>query len=171
MATGLLLFAAYAVYALGKNSPGPESPEKLKFWAIAMLIFIGIGIAASMVVQILFHIAFSIGIAVKERESDDKTVERIITSSMVEDEMDKLIGLKSAHIGYICAGIGFIAALAVLAFGLSAVFALHILFGSFAAGSIIEGGMSVYFYERGLQGGTANRSFDGCTPGGGSRNG
>jgi hypothetical protein len=153
MAAGLLLFAAYTVYALGKNSPGPEGPESLQSWALVMLVFIGIAVAASIVIQILFHIAFSIGIAVKERESDDKKVERIIESSMVEDEMDKLINLKSGHIGYICAGIGFAAALAALAFGASAVFALHILFGSFAGGSLVEGGVNIYLYERGVSNG------------------
>jgi hypothetical protein len=153
MAAGLLFLAAYTVYALGKNSPGPESPESLKSWALAILIFIGISVAASILIQILFHVAFSIDIAVKEGKCDDKKVERIVESSMVEDEMDKLINLKSVHIGYICAGIGFVAALAALAFGASAVFALHILFGSFAGGSFVEGGVSVYLYERGVRNG------------------
>jgi hypothetical protein len=153
MAAGLLLFAAYTVYGLGKNLPGPESPESLKSWALGMLIFIGIGVAASIVIQILFHLVFSIGIAVKEGEGNDKKVERIIESSMVEDEMDKLINLKSGHIGYICAGIGLAVALAALAFGASAVLALHILLGSFAGGSLMEGGMSIYLYERGVSNG------------------
>jgi hypothetical protein len=149
MAAGVLLLAAYIIYALG-NSPGQGS---LKSWAIVMLVFIGIGIAALILIQILFHIAFSIGIAVKDPEGEEKNIERIISSSMVEDEMDMLISLKSAHAAYICAGIGFIAALAALAFGASAVFALHILFGSFAAGSTLEGGMSVYCYEMGCKNG------------------
>jgi len=148
IAAGILFLAAYLVYALGKNSPAPEN---LKSWALTMLIFIGISVAVSVVIQILFHIAFSIGIAVKEGNA--REVERIVESSMVEDEMDKLINLKSVHIGYICAGIGFVAALAALAFGASAVFALHILFGSFAGGSFVEGGVSVYLYERGVRNG------------------
>jgi hypothetical protein len=148
MTAGVLLLAAYIIYALGKQAPEQGS---LKSWAIVMLVFIGIGIAALILIQILFHIVFSIGIAVNDPEGDGKNIERIISSSMVEDEMDKLISLKSAHAAYICAGIGFIAALAALAFGAGAVFALHILFGSFAAGSTLEGGMSVYCYEMGLK--------------------
>jgi hypothetical protein len=150
MLVGVLLIAFYVVDALGNNAQGAESPQS---WAIAALVFIGIGVAALIVIQILFHIVFSIGIAIKERKQDDKTVERIISSSVLEDEMDKLISLKSAHVGYICAGIGFIALLAALAFGTSVVLALHILFGSFAAGSLIEGGVSVYLYERGVRNG------------------
>jgi hypothetical protein len=48
---------------------------------------------------------------------------------------------------------GFIAALLSLAFGMPAVFALHILFGTFAAGSIIEGFVSIYYYEKGVHNG------------------
>jgi fatty acid desaturase len=147
---GLILTAAYAVYALGGSSPAPGD---LKLWAIAMLVFIGIAVVAMIVVHILFHIAVAIGIAVKERQHDDKTVERIIAAEMSEDERDKIINLKAYRIGYICAGVGFVAALVALAFGLSAVFALHILFGASAVGSFAEGIASVYFYEKGVRNG------------------
>jgi uncharacterized membrane protein len=150
IAAGILFLAAYLVYALGKNSPAPEN---LKSWALVMLVFIAIGVVTQLIIQILFHIAFSIAIAVKEQESDDKEVERLITSAMVEDEMDKLISLKSAHVGYICAGIGFIAFLVTLAFGAPAVFPLHILFGSFFAGTIADGCVGVYCYETGVRNG------------------
>jgi hypothetical protein len=150
MVAGLILIAAYIIYALGANAPAPEN---LKAWAIAMLVFIGISVAAMIMIQILFHIALAIGIAVKERQCEDKEVERIISSTMVEDERDKLINLKSSHIGYICAGIGFVAALVTLAVGMTSVAALHILFGVFAAGSIIEGIASVYYYEKGVRNG------------------
>jgi hypothetical protein len=43
--------------------------------------------------------------------------------------------------------------LAALAFGLSAVAALHILLGAACAGSIAEGIVSVYFYECGIRNG------------------
>jgi hypothetical protein len=147
---GVMLVAAYAVYALGEHSPAPDN---LKSWAIAMLAFIGIGVAVVIVVQIVFHIALAIGIAAKEQGRDDKEVERIISSSMVEDEREKLINLKSAHVGNVCAGIGFIAALAALALGMSAVVALHVLLGAFAVGSVIEGFVGVYFYEKGVRNG------------------
>ncbi|MDR3207331.1 MAG: hypothetical protein LBT60_03265 [Oscillospiraceae bacterium] len=150
MAAGVLSFAAYVAYALGKNAREPESG--LASWAVLMLIFIGVAVVAQIAVQIVFHLARSIGIAVREG-GDDKQVERIIKAAMVEDEMEKLIGLKSAHIGYICAGTGFVAALAVLALGASGVSALHVLLGSFAAGSMIEGGVSVRLYERGVRNG------------------
>jgi hypothetical protein len=150
MLAGVLLNAAYVIYALGSRAPASED---LQGWAVVILAFIGIGVIALIVIQILFHIAFAVGIAVKEGESNDQKIERIIASSMAEDEREKLIGLKSARIGYGCAGIGFIAALAVLALGISALLALHILLGSFAVGSLIEGGVCVYHYERGVRNG------------------
>lgn len=150
MVAGAILIVAYIVYALGANSPAPEN---LRSWATAILVFIGIGVAALIVIQVLFHIALAIGIAVKERECDDKTVERIITSSMIEDERDKVICLKSSRVGCICAGIGFVAALVALAFGMASVVALHIASGAFAVGSIIEGIVGVYYYEKGVRNG------------------
>ena len=147
MVMGVLVVAAYIIYALSDSSPAPDD---LKSWAAAMLVFIGIGIAAAIAIQIILHIALSIGVAVKEREQDDKTVERIIASTVVEDERDKLIGLKSTHIGYVFAGIGFVAALVALALGIQVVTVLHILFGAFSGGSLAEGIMSVYFYEKGI---------------------
>jgi len=150
MAVGIILITGYIIYALGGAAPAPED---LKAWAAAILIFIGIGIAAGIVIQILFHIAFAVGTAVKERERDDKTVERIISASVVEDERDKLIELRSGRIGHIFSGLGFVAALVALAFGMSALFALHILFGVFFVGALIEGAVSVYYYERGIRNG------------------
>ena len=148
MFVGVLLAAAYIIYALGRYAP---SPEDVGAWALAILIFVGISIVLSIVIQILFHIAYSIGIAVKERERDDKEVERIIASEVTEDELDKLIGLKSSRAGYICAGAGFLAALIWLAFfGASVVVALHIIMGAFFIGSGVEGFISIRFYERGV---------------------
>jgi hypothetical protein len=154
MGVGILLLVAYVVYALGNASPAPED---LKLWAIALLVYIGACIVAGIVIQILFHIALAVGISVKKTVKgnvcDDKNVERIIKSSMVEDERDKLIDLKSSRIGYILAGFGFVAGLIALAMGVSAVIALHIMAGTFAVGSIIEGFMSVYLNERGVHNG------------------
>jgi len=149
MVAGVILFAAYAVYALGRDFAGTD----LKSWAIVLLAFMGISIAAMILIHILFHIAFAVGTAVKEHGKSDKEVERIIESSVVEDEMDTIINLKAAHIGSICTGTGFIAALAALAFGVSAAVALHVLFGAFGLGSLIQGGVSVFFYERGVKNG------------------
>jgi hypothetical protein len=150
MVAGALLIIAYIIYARGNTA---LVPNDLKACATVMLVFIGISIGVMIVIQILFRIALAIGIAIKEREQDDKTVERIISSTMLEDERDKIIELKSAHVGFICAGIGFVLALVSLVAGAVPLTALHIVFGSFFVGSLIEGGVSIYHYERGVRNG------------------
>jgi hypothetical protein len=65
--------------------------------------------------------------------------------------MDKLIGLKSAHIGYCFAGLGFVALLVCLAFGGSVLLALHSMLGAFAVGGIAEGIASIVWYEKGVR--------------------
>ncbi len=152
--TGALVLAAYCIYAFGKHQPGAGTSSDLKFWAMTMLIFIGIGVAASIVIQIVFHILLSISIAVKgkiqNQDLDDKEIEKQIDAEMVEDEMDKLIELKSNQIGFILAVIGFVAGLVTLAFGNPPAVMLNILFISFSAGSLLEGFAQLYYYRKGL---------------------
>ena len=130
-----------------------QKVETLKSLAIVILIFIGISIISQIIIQILFHIGLAIGIAIKERESDTNNIDRTISSSMIDDEMDKLIGFKSLKINFVCVGAGFLASLVLLLFGGSATEMLHILYLSFVIGSIASGGVSIYFYERGFQNG------------------
>ena len=152
--TGILVLAAYCIYAFGRAHAGAAAPDNLKFWATAILIFIGIGIAASIVIQIVFHILLSISIAVKKKIQDekceDKEIEKNIKAEMVEDEMDKLIQMKSMRLAFIVAGIGFIAALVSLVLNSSPAVMLNILFISFSAGSLFDGFAQLYYYRRGL---------------------
>ncbi|MCL2023735.1 MAG: hypothetical protein FWG82_05125 [Oscillospiraceae bacterium] len=147
MATGILLAVIYIIYALGDRAPAPDD---VKAWAVAMLIFIGIGVTAMIVIMVLFHIAFAIGIAVKENDCDDKEVERIVKSSMVEDERDKLIERKSTHIEHTFVGMGLIAALIALACAMSIVAAVHIMLGATIGGMLIGGCQNIYYHERGV---------------------
>ena len=155
--SGVLVVAAYCIYAFGRYQSGVVDANDLKFWASTMLIFIGIGIVASIVIQIVFHILMSIAIAVKQKMQDeaydDKEIEKTIEAEMVEDEMDKLIELKSMRFGFIVAGIGFVAALVSLVLDYSAAVMLNILFLSFSGGAILEGVVQLYFYRRGVRNG------------------
>ena len=150
MAAGVLLIISYVIYALGKSAPAPND---LKGWAIVALVFIGIGVAAIIAIMILFHIAYAIGIAVKEKmqgREPDENVERIMNSSMLEDERDKLIGRKSDRVEHIITGFGFIAALIALACGTSAVIALHIVLGATGGSTLIGGCVNIRYHERGV---------------------
>jgi hypothetical protein len=152
--SGVLVLAAYCIYAFGRSQSGAVDASDLKFWAGTILIFIGIGIVFAIIIQIVFHILTSIAIAVRNKirdeQCDDKDIEKSINAEMVEDEMDKLIELKSMRVGFAIAGVGFVAALVSLVLGYSAAVMLNILFLSFSGGAILEGVVQLYFYRRGV---------------------
>ena len=155
--TGILVLAAYFIYAFGRVHAEAVATEGLKFWATTILIFIGIGIAATIVIQIVFHILLSISIAVKKKiqneKCEDKEIEKEIKLEMVEDEMDKLIQMKSMRLAFSVAGIGFIAALVSLVLNYPPEVMLNIMFISFGAGSLFDGFAQLYYYRRGLKNG------------------
>lgn len=146
MVSGVVILIAYAVYASTKDTQGPEAVET---WALRMLVFLGITVVVLMAVQTVFRVALAVRIAAEEGAGDSGRIERILAVTMAEDEMGQMISLRSARVGYVCAGIGFVGALVALAAGGSAVLALHLLFGAFAAGSLIAGAVSVYGYGYG----------------------
>lgn len=149
---GALIIAAYCIYAFTGNGPGAAGVSDLKTWAGAMLVFIGIGIGLAIVLQILFHIVLSVSVAVRE-QSTEKEIGRKIEAEMVEDEMDKLIELKSSRVGWAVASAGFIAALFSLVFGGSAALMINMMFLSAAAGSMVGGFISIFYYRKGVRNG------------------
>lgn len=155
--TGALVLTAYCLYAFGNFQPGASVSDDLKYWAGSMLVFIGIGIAASIVIQIVFHILLSISIAVQQKvrdqNADNQAIERSIGAEMVEDEMDKLIELKAMRVGFVVAGFGFVAALVSLVLNYSPSVMINILFISFSGGAMGEGLAQLYFYRNGIRNG------------------
>lgn len=152
--TGIIVLAAYCIYTYIKVKSGVVDLGDNRFWAGMILAFIGIGIVVNIVIQIIFHILLSIAVAVKkairEEQCDDKEIEKIVNSEMVEDEMDRLIGLKSMRISFAIAGIGFLIGLVALTMDYSAAVMLNILFLSFSIGSLFEGFSQLYYYRKGI---------------------
>jgi hypothetical protein len=155
--TEAVILAAYCIYAFNQYASGAVTPDDLEFWAATMLIFIGIGIVAAIVIQIVFHILTSIFIAVREkvqdRESNDADIDKAINAEMVEDEMDKLIELKSMRFGFVLCGIGFVAGLISLVLQFPPALMLNILFISFSIGALLEGAAQLFYYRRGIRNG------------------
>jgi len=150
---GIIIIAAYFIYAMGANAPARED---IKAWAVVILVFIGIGIGVQIVVQIVFHIALSIGIAIKEEGKagnidGGKAAERIIKAEMIEDEWSKMISLKASRAGSVFVGLGIGAAIIALAAGLQTVIALHLLFGLTATAAVAEGIACIVMNERGVK--------------------
>lgn len=152
--TGILVLASYGIYVMRKFQSGMAASENVKFWASTMLVFIGIGIAAAIAIQILFHILLSVTMTVQKSgqngKHDCKKIEETIEAEMVEDEMDKLIALKSMKFGFIIAGMGFIVALVSAVLGYSPAVMLNIMFVSFSTGSLFEGFTQLYYYRKGI---------------------
>lgn len=152
--TGMIILAAYCIYAYIKLNSGVVDAGDIRFWAIRILVFIGIGIVVNIIMMIFFHILLSISVAVKkavhEEQCNDKEIEEIVGNEMVEDEMDRLIGLKSMRISFAIAGIGFLLGLLSLILNYSAATMLNILFLSFSIGSLFEGFSQLYYYRRGI---------------------
>lgn len=153
---GILITISYVIFALTSYHSNNQQP--LKYWAMWILIFIGIGIVIVIISMILFHIGYSIGLAIKLKNDDpsltDKEIElkikSIIKTDTIEDEMAKLIELKSMRIGFAFAGIGFVLSLVFLLFNQSPIIMIHIIFLSFSIGSVLEGFVSLYYYRRGI---------------------
>jgi hypothetical protein len=147
--SGAVLLAAYALYAFNPT----HTPADLKAWALTMLIFIGIGVAFIIIIQIAFHILFAISVAIQEKikniDFDETKIDKNLKQEMVEDERDKLIEMKSNQIGFSVSAFGFILALLALVLNFSPVVMLNILFITFLLGSICEGIYQFILYRRG----------------------
>jgi hypothetical protein len=151
-ASGIVMLVAYSIFALSKYNSDNANFD-LKDWATAMLIFIGIGIVAIIIIQIIFHILLSIGIAVKEYKCDDKKyndkeIEQRIKAEMTEDERDNLIEMKAARICFMLTGIGFMLSLFLAVLNYSAITMINTIFFSFMIGSILEGFIQIYYYRK-----------------------
>ena len=84
-----------------------------------------------------------------DKEIEEK-ISQMIKIDTREDEMGKLIELKSMRIGFAFAGIGFVLALVSLLFNYSPIIMINILFLSFSLGSALEGFVQLYYYRRGI---------------------
>jgi Na+-driven multidrug efflux pump len=140
----ILVLAAYVIYLFQKSRAGELPENNLKFWASVILVFIGIGIVANIIIQIIFHMFY---VAVNTVKNGDPDVPE------ADDEMDKLISLKATNNSYYLVGAGFILALITLILQKPPAVMLNIMFISFILGMIFEGFSQIYFYRRGVHNG------------------
>lgn len=158
--TGLLILAAYSIYGISKyQEVGANLLNDLKFWAAAMLIFIGGGIVIAILIQIVFHIILAVANEVAKEVSNkakckgsEETYEGLEIAEF-EDEMDKLIALKAMKNSFVLVGVGFVVALVSLYMKMPPAIMLNIIFISFSLGSLFEGFSQLYFYRKGVKNG------------------
>jgi hypothetical protein len=135
----ILIF--YGVYVHIKQQAGSiDLGNDLAFWAGLMLITIGVGIGITILIQIIFHIINTI---ITKREEDPT----------FEDELDKLIELKTDRFSMIVFGLGFVGSLVTLVMKMSPAVMLNILFFSCYVGSIMGEIGKLYYYRQGISNG------------------
>src|SRR6187431_656752 len=86
MVVGLGVLIGYVIFT---NSATASGPQSVQWWATTILIFIAIGIVATIITQILFRIFMAIGISISQGGGDSKEVLRTMNWSLAEDEMDR----------------------------------------------------------------------------------
>lgn len=150
MAISTLVFGAYCLIAF----PRLSLESALRDWAVMMLIFFGVMILTSIVLQILFHIFLSVDVAAREairdHNVDEEAIGNAVKSEFIEDERDKLISLKSRQAVCVASGLGLILGLASLLFDTPPALMLNIVFASFFLGSLAEGVTALVLYRRRL---------------------
>lgn len=147
---GIVITTAYSISAYTQYQSDAISAVDTRAWAVMMMSYIGIGVVVTIITQIIYHILLAISVAITEREKDEKKINATIEASLVEDEMDKLIELKSLRVSFAIAGAGFFGGLIALILDYPASAMLNILFYSFSAGAIIEGFVKLYYYKKGI---------------------
>jgi uncharacterized membrane protein len=134
--SGLLFIAAYIWTLHGMTAAGiPDGNAALTAWARTMLLLIGAGVIAVIVVTILFTILHAI-------------ITRDPSPSFVVDERDRAISIWGMRVTLAVVSVVFIGGLVMLALGWSPFFALNLMFFGFSIGSLAGGVTQVVLYRR-----------------------
>lgn len=134
----ILIFAGYCLYAWKRLATGgAELANDLRFWGMAILIFVPV----SILVRILIEIALAILNAAATRSKEDPTF---------SDERDQWIVLKAARFSSYVVGVGFLFSMVLLVAGQPAYVMLNIVFLSLNLGEIAESLAQLYHYRKGV---------------------
>ena len=155
-----MILTAYIIYGISKYLElGVNLLNDLRFWATAMLTTIGGSIIVVILIQIIFHIILAVGnevskeIAKAAKHGGKKEIYEEVEIEEFEDEMDKLISLKSTRNSFIVCGVGFVISLISLCLKMPPAVMLNIVFISFNLGSLLESFSQLYFYRKGVTNG------------------
>lgn len=145
--SSIVITTVYALIVNSKYQNGDfDTTNIFKFWAMIILIFIGVSVVAKIVSMIVFHIGNEIGVSIKNEitGSDEVAHEDIV------DERDKLIVLKTNVVSMYIFIIGFALALVTQLFDVSNhwFFITFVVFGFVA--DIASEIMTIKYYRKGV---------------------
>jgi len=122
-AVGVAVLVVYTIYVQRR---GLVLSEDWRAVAIAILVFIGAVVVLGVLVQAIFHLTLAARTATQVG-TDGRQVKRLMASTMVEDERDRLITLKAGRATSVGAGAGMVGMLVLLACGVVPGLALHVM--------------------------------------------
>lgn len=137
MASGLLIVIIYAWIIYQKHLQGVfDLTQDFQKWGVIFLIFMGVSIAARIIIYIIFHIINAIATGGEEED--------------IEDERIKLIKLKATRNSYYAFMISFMPYIVLLAAGMP----VYIIFIGFIFSGVIseifDNGSQLYFHRKGV---------------------
>jgi hypothetical protein len=133
----ILIPGIYALYVYNKFIAGnPDILNNFQFWGKRFMVLVPIMIVAMIAIHIIFAI-----------------INKIVTKEdipMENDEMDKLIELKSLRISHWTYSTGFLLAMGALAVGMQPWVMFVVLISSCFLGGIVESIAKIIFYRKGI---------------------
>jgi hypothetical protein len=135
--SNVLVSACYALYlGLVYRDRFAVAPDDPKLWATVILIYVPLQVLARLLVVIALAVANELAGAGERAD--------------LEDEMDKLIDLKSTNFSYYIFGAGILLALGSLALGMSLALFFAILGGGMVLAGLVGDLALLVMYRRGL---------------------
>jgi len=133
----VLIFVPYCLYMYPRHPGGGlESAETLRYWGSFVLILVLVSIVANIVIHIIFSIVFRMTTNEKE--------------PAFQDELDKLIDLKSMRNSFFVFMVGFILAMAALTVELPPETMFIVLIASGFLSEVVGSVTKLYHYRRGV---------------------
>lgn len=135
--SAILIFTVYCLYRYPQHPEGGlESADTFRYWGSFVLVLTAVTIVAHILVSIVFNIVFRITTGEKE--------------PAFEDELDKLIRLKSIRNSFAVFVLGFLLAMASLVAGEPSPLMFMILVASGFLSDVTGSLSRLYHYRRGV---------------------
>lgn len=141
--SSILITTIYTVIMYqGYLDGGLDYSSIFKLWAVVILVFIPISVAAKIIIMIIFHIFESVVQAAQGNNIEDEMD--------IVDERDKLIQMKSSVIAMYIFSLGFIIALITQLFDVSNHVFFIVLIIAGLITDIVSESLMIRYYHRGV---------------------